>query len=522
MKQILPFILLMWISTLSNGNTVETKANITNVTVYTSSAEMHYEKAVKLEAGSNTVVFTNLTPFIVENTINISASNPSVNIMTVTEKINYISEKTVHNKTVKKLKDSITFITREVGLLRCKTETLQKEKELLIRDGAIGGVANGTAVEEIEKASAFFQKRYYEVTTELFHLEEKVAALDKRSGKYRNQVKQMSRNGDQATSEIRLSVSSPTKQTVTFNFKHLTTKGGWAPAYDFKYKGPEEPLQFIFRANVFNACGIPWKDVKIKLSTADPIRGFDLPTLNEDVEKKGKPTNYTDNGVTFNQIEVVNAIAEYDIAHNYTIPSNAKPYLVEVNAFTVQANYNYLVIPKLDPFGFLMAKIPDWNKHNLIPGTTNIYNKGTYMGKTFLNTYAETDTLSLFLGKDKSIQSTRKEINDEHPRNFIGNNYVDKTSIDITIKNSDSKALAVEVIDQVPLVNIADRAKLNVSNIMDAFYDEPDGLLTWKFSLEPGATKEIHFKYELKVPKEHYEHYKPRKRSFRTISCPSF
>lgn len=509
----------------AQNNLLEITPNITDVTIYNSSAEIHYEEEVPLKSGKNIIVFTGLTPFIVENTLNVSCSNPQVNIVTVTDKIDYIKEGKRYNEKVIQLQDSINFVNTILGLTKGNIEALEVEKGLLFKNEAIGGLSEGVLVSEIEKASAFFHKRYTQINTQLFHLYQKEKKLVADTGKMNNQLKEMTTNSLGSTSEIRVVVNSPLSQKATFKFKFLTERGGWAPIYDFKYQGNGKPLQFVFRANVFNATGIPWKDVNIKLSTANPIQGFDLPTLNSK-EKKPAPKasiNYGNQTVEFRQIEVSNTIAEFKIEHEYTIPSDAQPYLVEVDAYNMQAEFNYLLIPKLEPYGFLMAKIPDWNKYNLIPGTTNIYNHGTYMGKTFLETYSENDTLSLYLGKDKNIQSTRKEINTEKSRIIVGNHAVDKTTIEIVIKNNNNQPFNIEMIDQVPLLDKSDKEKMNISDIENALYNKKEGMLTWKFVINPNQTTNINFGYVIKTPKEYWRYAKPRKRrTYARVNCPKF
>jgi len=54
---------------------IETEADITDITVYTAAAEIHYEKAVDLKKGKNTIVFTGLTTAIVPNTVNVSSKS---------------------------------------------------------------------------------------------------------------------------------------------------------------------------------------------------------------------------------------------------------------------------------------------------------------------------------------------------------------------------------------------------------------------------------------------------------------
>ncbi|MBS1634346.1 MAG: DUF4139 domain-containing protein [Bacteroidetes bacterium] len=499
----------------------EVTARITDVTVYMSSAEINYEKDVLLHRGQNVLVFTDLTPFIVENSINVSAGEPAVNIITVSERINYAKQKKDINAQVFALQDSIYKMNKELGLIKCRRETAETEKTLLFRNEAIGGLSTqGVAVAEIEKASAFFSKRYYELSKELYTQGEREQELRDRIKKYESQLKELSTVSVQTTSEIRVTVNSPSEMHSLFKFRFLTAKAGWAPVYDFKFEGANKPLQFVFRANVFNASGVAWQDVSIRLSTADPIVGFSVPSLqnNENTPREKAPVQ----GVKFKQIEIVNAITDYTIAHQYTIPSDAKPYLVDVSTDVMPAGFNYLLIPKLDPFGFLMAKIPDWNKYNLIPGVANIYNMGSYMGKTFLDTYADNDTLSLYLGKDKNIQAVRSEKNNTKNHFLAGNYFVENTKTEIIIKNNAKESIPIEMLDQVPVFEKEDKEKMTLSNVGNALYNKQEGLLRWTFSLQSGESKTISYSYEIKTPKEYYDSYHTEKRKYRTISCPAF
>ena len=495
----------------------EVIANITDVTVYTSAAEVCYEKELLIPKGKSAIVFGELSPHIVANSINVTA--PGVNIVTVSDRINYAKDRRSINEVVLRYHDSINKLQKELKQIFCKTDAATAEKNLLFKNEAIGGLStHGVAVAEIEKASAFFSKRYLELVTQLYDLEERKDELNLRITRYKEHIKQLETVQLQNVSEIKVIVNSKEDRNVKFRFKFLTPKAGWAPLYDFKYEGAKQPLQFVFRANVFNASGVSWNEVNIKLSTANPINGFAVPSLNE-VPEKEKPQG----DVKFKQIEVVNAITEYKIASQYTIPSDAKPYLIDVNAYEMPAAFNYLLIPKLDPFGFLIAKIPNWNKYNLIPGTSNIYNSGTYMGKTFLDTYADDDTLSLYLGKDKNIQSNRNEKSIMHKRIFAGNTTLEETFVDIAFKNASEEMLNVEVLDQVPVFDKEDEEKMNVFNIGKAEYDKQEGLLTWRFNLKPGENIAFNFKYEIKAPRKSYKRHRySAKRKFRTIACPSF
>jgi len=508
--------------------TIETEATITDVTMYTTSAEINYEKQVHLKAGKNTVVFTGLSLFIEDNTVNVSVSSPDVNIITVTNRLNYLKQKKSEDKLINQLNDSIKQLENESGLIGCKTETYDKEKNMLLKEEEIGGISHAVPVTEIEKGANFFRTRYLELSTNIFELQKKIIQNSEKINKYKNQISELSTTTSVTSSELNIVLESTVDQNVTFKFKYLTSKAGWAPFYDIKYNGPEKPIEFIFRANVFNASGVDWKDIKIKLSTADPISGFNTPTLsagtttNAGNKMNVKNEKYNDQTINYNQVEVSDVFAEYPVKHNYSIVSDAKPYLVEVAEYSMPSSFTYLTIPKLSPFGFLMAKIPAWHNYNLISGTTCVYNKGTYMGKTFLNTWAKNDTLQIYLGKDNNIFASREEKIQNNPRSIIGNSITEETNIVINIKNNYPQPVNLEVLDQVPVSNEYDKVKLDVFNVENALYDKNEGSVKWNLSLKGNESSTINFKYILKTPKENEEALQEKKMKFRTISCPSF
>jgi hypothetical protein len=78
------------------------------------------------------------------------------------------------------------------------------------------------------------------------------------------------------------------------------------------------------------------------------------------------------------------------------------------------------------------------------------------------------------------------------------------------------------MLDQVPVYDAGDNEKMTITGIEQAIYDKGEGLLTWNFQLNAGETKEIEFKYEIKIPKNNVGSYRPPMKKFRTISCPKF
>lgn len=515
MKSIFTFILL-FISLISLS-----QATITGVTLYGTSAEVSYQKSVSLKSGKNTIVFKDLTPFIVENSIKVGLSDNTCNIITVTERINFLQKSEVAR--TQELNKSILYNSDRIEMIVVDMEVLQKEKELLFKDKGIGGVSNGVAVSEIEKASAFFNKRYTELNNQLLSLKREKRQLEGKNNQLKAQRNQVSTVKSKSVSNVSIVINSPSSKNIVIDLKLLTKKAGWSPLYDIKYTNPQSDLNFVFRANIFNASNTDWNNVPIKLSTANPTIGFGLPSLNGNSTQNEKPINYNNEEIKFRTIETNNTITTYNIEHKYTIPSDGKPYLIDVDKMTMPSEFSYIIIPKLDNNGFLMANIPNWNNYNLISGSTNVYHNGVFLGKTFLNTTTSNDTLEVFLGKDNKIETYRTEKTIEKNRKLAGNYFIENNDVSYTIKNNYNIPVKIKMLDQVPVFGGKyDKTKMEFTGHEDAEYIKKDGLFTWEFKLQPNETVNREFSYKIKSPKEIGISVKPKKRMYRAISCPSF
>lgn len=519
------------------------KSEVTSVTVYMSGAEIHHNAKVKLSKGKNTITFTSLSPKLDSKSISVDVLPKDITILSVNSKTNYLVKK-VDNPNIKMLRDSSESITDQLTMIANERETLQKEKDLLFKNEAIGGTQKGILVEEIEAAADFFRDRNNEINKLVFQLQKKEKKLTAELGNINKQLSELNAVFNPPSSEITVVVISNKEEQAVFEFKYIVDGAGWAPKYDIRTEGIDKPITLVYRAVLFNNCGLDWKDVKLKLSTADPKQGAEKPTLDswtlsnennirnsnyeEDIAvnglrnnpyQKGKPFNATDTSkVKFQKIEVSELSAEFDIPTPYTIISDSKPYTVDVTSYEIPAKYEHFAIPKMDDDAFLVAKITGWNERNLISGQANIYFNGTYLGQSFVNTNDIEDTLMVSLGRDKKVAVNRVKRVNSYERHIVGNSVKETFLYETTIKNNRESVVNIEVQDQIP-VSQDNSIDVTVVEITAGNLDKLSGKLNWKLKLAPGETQKIILSYSVKYPKNYKQ---PAKKKYRTISAPSF
>ncbi len=191
---------------------------------------------------------------------------------------------------------------------------------------------------------------------------------------------------------------------------------------------------------------------------------------------------------------------EFTLDELFSVESDGELRSTEMVEYELDALFEYYCVPKLDPDAFLVAKILNWDEHNFLEGEASLFFEGKYIGKSVLDTRNTSDTLSLSLGRDRNVVITREKKKDFTSRQIIGANQKSIVAYEINIRNKKSEHLTIVIEDQIP---VASDKMISVDKIedSDAMYDERTGLLKWKKQIDPGQTKVIHLRYEVRFPK---------------------
>lgn len=192
---------------------------------------------------------------------------------------------------------------------------------------------------------------------------------------------------------------------------------------------------------------------------------------------------------------------EFTVDVPYTLKSDGKNRTLELAQYEIPAYYEYQTIPKIEKDAFLTAKIVDWAKYNLLEGESNLFFEDTYLGKTLLDLRFLSDTLNIYLGRDKSILLQREKLQQFDKRNFIGNKRIDTRSYKIVIRNNKNQAINLIVKDQIP-VSTDNAIEVDAEEISNGMLQKNTGEIVWKLRLAPGEQRELIIRYSAKYPKD--------------------
>ena len=191
---------------------------------------------------------------------------------------------------------------------------------------------------------------------------------------------------------------------------------------------------------------------------------------------------------------------EFKIDIPYNIPSDNQPYDVTMIEYQIPANYQYSCVPKLSSDVFLMAQIPDWTEYNLQNGEANLFFQGVYQGKTYIDTRAMEDTLSLSIGRDKDIVVERKIKKDYQSKRTVGSNVREQKTWEITVKNNKNIPVRISIEDQYPISKDSD-IKVEDLQYRGAKADTDKGQLVWDLQIQPKGIEYLNLSYTVRYPK---------------------
>jgi len=192
---------------------------------------------------------------------------------------------------------------------------------------------------------------------------------------------------------------------------------------------------------------------------------------------------------------------EYIVDASQTIISNNKTTTVSFRESNLKADFEYQSVPKLSENVFLIGKISDWYKAELIDGEVNVYLENSYVGKSNINTEQFQDTLDISFGIDNNISIKREKLTEFSENQFIGANRKETVAYKLTLRNNKSYPISTLIYDQIPVSTTKD-IQVETLEISGGKLDTDTGKVEWEISLKPNENKELIIKYSVRYPKD--------------------
>jgi uncharacterized protein (TIGR02231 family) len=528
------FLLAFWVTAVGFAQKpIFTTAKIKAATVYFNAAELSQTTSVNLPAGTSEIVIKNVADYLNESTVQIGAPS-SVTVLSVQFTQNYISEYEIDetNPVIKKVRDSIALVNKEIKKIQIESYSNQQAIALLDANQTVGGSNTGLNVAELMKLVDYYKAKRMEMDNVIVALGEKESNLKTKLKNLNDKLEINTQKEDKnSRGKLIVQVMNDIAGAVNLDVNYITNAASWSPFYDLRAENITSPINMVYKAQVLQNTGIDWKKVKLTLSSGNPNQNNQAPLLSAWFLRYGDiydGRNYRNGDFKSNTLQEVvvqgysankdkisaaaystvsaNIIenqlnVSFDIDIPYDILSNNKPHSVALKDIQLPATYKYYAVPRVEKEAFLLAEISDYSKYNLLPGEANIIFEGLYVGKTMINPNQTSDTLNLSMGRDKKISIKREKVVDKSGTRFLSSKKEQTFTYDITIRNNKKEAAGMLLKDQYPL-SPDKEIEIELTESSGAKVNTETGILTWDLKLQPNETKKVRISYKVKYPKD--------------------
>jgi uncharacterized protein (TIGR02231 family) len=541
-KRQFPFLIILLL--LFTGSLVAeeitAKSSISSVTIYPDRATLVREADLTLGSGTHSVFFENLPVSLIPNSLRVSGKGTAaVKVVGLDLTSQYLEFALLPE--VKKLQAEIDALNLEMSKTLDRIEVLNTQEKFLI---SIESANAAQASQEImlgkpdtqswERVLSFLGNKLTEVkkgkreqTQILKDQNTKINALKKKLNSIRPQ-----RSTESRKVSVILEASRAGKFTLSLSYTVMRAR--WIPLYTMRALPDSSEIEFAMSANIQQRSGENWENTKALLSTASPALSANPPVLYPWIldlyvprPTEARKTRGVAGGVVggvragepkaeapLEEADMMDAematagIVEtginlnFSIKKNVQIPSDGAPHKVPIDTQNIEAEYDYISVPKLKQAAFLRAKLHNTLPYPLLSGSADLFVIQDFIGSTKIPFVAKDEEAKVSFGEDRQIRITHERtLREKSPPGFLGKNERIKLAYKITIQNLRKNKINIEIQDQLPIsqntkIEIKDQAITPAPSKKDE-----KGVLIWTLTLEPQEKKEILIGFTIEYPK---------------------
>ncbi len=522
--------LLLFLTATAQENSRTIPSTISQVMVFSQGAQVQRTATAKIEQGKSEIIFSGISPNIDIQSLRVKGKG-KFTILNVICQSNYLNSQKSRQE-INVLKSKKNQLSESKQLKTNTQNVINNEIGILSKNQSIAGVNIGLKMLDLKEAVDFHKSRMTENYKILNDLGKEIYTIDTTIVAIDRQLEALNNSDVSHTNDAIVTIkANESIAKAELEISYYVTNAGWYADYDLRVKDVVSPMQWTFKANVFQQSGEDWKNVKMAISNGNPTENGVAPQItpwylafatNPMVYKMqsnlqeavvvgyGKRAKLSaapspvvaedamiplETSVVYQPTSIV-----YEIKEPMTVLNDNKKYKTEIKTFEVPAQFEYVAVPKLDKSVYLNAKVINWQELNLFDGEINLFFEDEFHGKSYLNLTQAKDTLDISLGKDKSIVVERKPIKNFTSKQFLSSYKTESKAFEIVIRNNKSVPVNMQVYDQFP---ISTNKEIEVEELVhpEGTLDQDSKIITWKLNLVPKVEKKLELKYQVKYPK---------------------
>jgi uncharacterized protein (TIGR02231 family) len=524
------------------------------VMVFPTGAEVTRLGRVKLDPGDHAIIFADLPARAISNSIRVEAkANGRLEIGSVdsrrlfvprSDSANAASERKRIEDAIEKLRDEKSALEGAIKAAEAQRTLINNLAQLPTRPQPANA---GAAEPDWALLFQLIGQRSGEAQKTILDTQIRVRELDRQVKDLEGKLASLAPSQEERT-ELKLFVNAESALEADIAIHYQVTSASWIPLYEARLatgtKALTPKLQLLRRASIQQKSGESWDDVGLSLSTTRPGAGTAAPELKEmtiDYEPDApRPPPAAAGGLTRSMaqrevamgraaavdedrvdkampqtaapivaeeaksvVETQAFQAVYGIPGRVTVPSTGEPKRVGIDTAELDPALMVRTVPKRDQKAYLYAKVTIARGAPILPGQVALFRDGTFVGNGRLPQLSPGEEHELGFGADDHVRVRHAVAEEKRSETgIISTSKTDLRNFRITLKNLHERAIAVAVIDQIPVSQNADIKIELIGKTAPSKRDLEDkrGLLAWEMKLEPDEERLVDFGYRVTWP----------------------
>ena len=529
----------------------EVDSRVSAVTVYRDRALITREVKLSLKPGEHSLVFPGLPANLDRSSLQVKSSGDVVlgGCMFETE---FFTDDV--NDRASALLNRQQDLSDELAVLELKLKRLDGEKAFIEKiatcvttpqqvESDSGKVTKSSPdylkVSLWEDFTGFYRERHSSVDSEKLEIDRKKREIDKEVKKLSAELQNLGHRKARSRDIIRVNILKQTEGEFRLALSYAVPGPTWKPVYNLRFSNDSDKLLFEYDALVSQSTGEDWKDIELKLSTAqisvsgvlpdlDPWRiNFYQPpvprSIGPDMMKKkaanlssglmgmAAPLAEADNEIMAEpaiqeaSVEKAGASVLFRVAGATKITGDNSETQVGISRNELPAEYLYRSVPKLSQFAYRIASFTNNSPFPILPGSANIYSDGSMISKSVFELIMPDQKSDVSLGVDEGIKVEYRFIKKFRKNEGLINK---RTSTQfeycINLENNTTRNAELEVFDQFPIsqdkeLEVKPLSPETGKSSKDITVND-ESKITWCLKLAPAEKRELPVTYLVEYP----------------------
>lgn len=279
------YFLFLIVSAVSLAQLKPVESKVIEATVFKDRAMVTRSADVNLLKDENTIIFSELTTDIKDESVRISATgNGEIKILDVKVERKFTTEirKESSNELQKKiddLKSEMLIASDQIAIYDSKKQFIESLKAESVKYANQKILSSTNSTKEWNDILSFVDKNLKEIYSGIREQAAKRSRLEEEIKAIQLTMNHSKDIEQKNYKEIIVKISASQNTKAEIQASYIVNSASWYPIYDARVDSKSKQVELDFFGMVHQSTGEDWKDIKLTFSTADPLSVKSLPKL---------------------------------------------------------------------------------------------------------------------------------------------------------------------------------------------------------------------------------------------------